>query len=137
MLSNYYSRFRNLILYGIIGSFCATLDFGIYTALCQFDITPYLVANIISTHVGIFVSFFLNRSLNFKVKDGTFLRFLSFYAVGIAGLGISELMLYFMITLRDMNEFASKFISIIVIALIQFTLNKYITFKSTAKKSGI
>lgn len=129
MVKELYFRFRNLILYGIIGGFCAALDFGVYTALCQFDIMPYLWANIISIHVGIFTSFVLNRSINFKVKDKTTQRFLSFYAVGLTGLGISELMLYLMVTLGGMNELLCKLISIVVVALIQFILNKYITFK--------
>ena len=129
MVKGLYFRFRNLILYGIIGGFCAALDFGVYTALCQFGIMPYLWANIISIHVGIITSFVLNRSINFKVKDKATKRFLSFYAVGLTGLGISELMLYLMVTLGGMNELLCKLISIVVVALIQFVLNKYITFK--------
>lgn len=128
-LKDIYSRFRNLILYGIIGGFCAALDFGVYTALCHFDIMPYLWANIISIHVGIFMSFILNRSINFKVKDKTTKRFLSFYAVGLTGLGISELMLYLMVTIGGVNELLGKLISIVVVALIQFILNKFITFR--------
>ena len=132
-LKSIYSRFRNLILYGLIGGFCSALDFGIYTLLCHFEVMPYLWANIISIHVGIFTSFVLNRSLNFKVKDRTPQRFLSFYAVGLTGLGISELMLYLMVTLGGMNEVVCKLISIVVVALIQFLLNKYITFKRIGK----
>lgn len=129
MIKEVYQRFRNLILYGLIGGCCAALDFGIYSCMCYWDIMPYLWANIISIHVGIFMSFILNRSFNFKVKDKTTQRFLSFYAVGLTGLGISELMLYLMVTLGGMNELLCKLISIVVVALIQFLLNKYITFK--------
>lgn len=129
LIRTLYLRFRNLILYGIIGGFCAALDFGVYTALCYFDMMPYLWANIISIHVGIFTSFVLNRSFNFKVKDKTTKRFLSFYAVGLTGLGISELMLYLMVTLGGMNELVCKLFSIVVVALIQFLMNKYITFQ--------
>lgn len=129
----FYDRFRNLILYGLIGGFCAALDFGIYTALCYWNIIPYLWANIISIHVGIFTSFVLNRSVNFKVKDKTATRFLSFYAVGLTGLGISELMLYLMVTIGGWNEVLCKLLSIVVVALVQFVLNKYITFKTKRK----
>ena len=124
-----YSRFRNIILYGIIGGFCAALDFGVYLVLCYWDVMPYLWANIVSIHIGIFTSFILNRSLNFKVKDKTAVRFLSFYSVGIVGLGISELMLYLMVTIGGLNELFCKLLSIVVVALVQFLLNKYITFK--------
>jgi putative flippase GtrA len=130
MLKEVYLRFRNLILYGIIGAFCAALDFGVYSMLCYWDFMPYLWANIISIHTGIFTSFILNRSLNFKVKDKVTTRFLSFYTVGLVGLGISELMLYLMVTKGGWNEIVCKLMSIVVVALIQFLLNKYITFRN-------
>ena len=129
MIKQLYFRFRNLILYGVIGGFCAALDFGVYTGLCYWNIMPYLIANIISIHIGIFTSFVLNRSFNFKVKDKVKTRFLSFYTVGLVGLGISEGMLYLMVTKEGWNEIACKLVSIVVVALIQFLLNKYITFK--------
>ena len=110
MIKEVYSRFRNLILYGIIGGFCAALDFGMYTVLCYWDFMPYLWANIISIHIGIFTSFVLNRSFNFKVKDKVTTRFLS--------------------SKGGWNEIVCKLISIVVVALIQFLLNKYITFRN-------
>ena len=125
-----YLRFRNLVLYGLIGGFCATLDFGVYTLLCHFDIMSYLWANVISIHSGIICSFLLNRTFNFKVKDKVAQRFLSFYIVGLIGLGISEGMLFLMVTQGEWNEIVSKLISVVVVALVQFVLNKYITFKT-------
>lgn len=124
-----FNRFRSLILYGIIGSFCASLDFSIYTVLCHFEVLPYLWANVISTHIGIFTSFFLNRSLNFKVKDKTPQRLLSFYAVGLTGLGMSSFMLWLMVDKAGWNELVCKLITIALVSLMQFLLNKYITFK--------
>ncbi len=130
IVKQFYLRFRNLILYGIIGGFCAALDFVVYTALCYFDVMPYLWANIISIHVGIIMSFMLNRSFNFRVKDRTKHRFFSFYAVGLTGLGISEVMLYLMVAVGGLNEVMCKLVSIVIVAMIQFVLNKYITFKT-------
>ena len=129
MLKELYNKFRNLILYGIIGAFSAGLDFGIYSGLCYWDIMPYLLANIISIHVGMFTSFVLNRSINFKVKDKVKMRFLSFYTVGLVGLGISTLMLWLMVDMAHWNEIVCKLVTIVVVALVQFLLNKHITFK--------
>ena len=133
LIYTYYKRFRNLILYGIIGGFCAVLDFAVYTFLCYYEIMPYLWANIISIHIGIFTSFVLNRQLNFKVKDKTPQRFLSFYAVGLTGLGVSTLLLWSMVTVAGWNEIFCKLLTIIVVALVQFILNKYITFKKSTE----
>jgi len=124
-----YTKFRTLILYALIGGFCAVLDFCVYTFLCCFNLLSYLYANVVSVHCGIFCSFFLNRSLNFRVKDKIPLRFFSFYVVGIVGLGISEVMLYIMVNQAGWNELICKLFSIVVVALTQFFLNKYITFR--------
>lgn len=129
LVMSLYSRFRNIILYGVIGGFCSALDFAIYTILCHFEVLPYLWVNVISVHIGIFTSFVLNRQLNFKIKDKTPQRFISFYLVGLTGLGISSLMLYLMVDFANWNEIVCKLITIIVVALVQFFLNKYITFK--------
>lgn len=130
-VSNIYKRFRNLIVYGFIGGFCAALDFAIFTLLCHFEIMPYLFANVISTHIGIFTSFLLNRSYNFKVKDKTLLRFLSFYAAGLIGLGLSSILLWLMVDKAQWNKLVCKLITIVVVSLVQFVLNKYVTFKQS------
>lgn len=128
---SFYHRFRNLIFYGFIGGFCATLDFAVYTLLCHFEVMPYLWANVISTHIGIFTSFLLNRSYNFKVKDKTLLRFLSFYAIGLTGLGLSSLLLWLMVDKAQWDKLVCKLITIVVVSLVQFVLNKFVTFKQS------
>ena len=125
------SKYQDLLLYAIIGGFCAALDFGVYSALCF--ILPYLWANVISTHCGIFCSFLLNRQFNFKVKNKTVIRFLSFYIVGLIGLGISSLLLYLLVNIASLNELVCKLLTIVLVAIIQFILNKFITFKNTSK----
>jgi putative flippase GtrA len=122
-----YSRYRDLILYGIIGGFCAALDFGLYTLLGLW--MPYLWANVISVHAGILCSFLLNRQYNFKVKDHAAQRFTVFYVVGLMGLALSELLIYLMATCFGMNYIIAKLITVVIIALFQFLLNKFITFK--------
>ena len=115
LLSNY----QDLLLYAIIGGLCFIL--------------PYLWANVISTHCGIFCSFLLNRQFNFKVKNKTVIRFLSFYIVGLIGLGISSLLLYLLVDIASLNELVCKLLTIVLVAIIQFILNKFITFKNTSK----
>lgn len=124
-------RWRQLILYGIIGSFSAFLDFLVYTALVSMGLF-YIHANCISVLVGIGSSFLLNRHFNFKVKDAVFRRFVIFLIIGLAGLLLSNLVLYSCIEWMVLDKLVSKLLSIILVALFQFVLNKYITFKPTA-----
>jgi len=120
---------KQLIKYGIIGCFCAGLDFSIYWLLVKIINMPYLYANVISVHSGIFASFFLNRHFTFKVKNKTFFRFLSFYVIGITGLLISSGLLILLVEKTGLNEFVSKAFTVVVVALIQFVFNKYISFR--------
>lgn len=136
-IKNIYTRFLNLILYGIIGGLCAALDFAAYSLLCYFEILPYLWANVLSIHFGIFSSFILNRQLNFRVKDKTPQRFLSFYIVGLTGLGISTLLLWVLVDWAKWNEIVCKLVTIVFVALVQFILNKHITFKTNKRWKNV
>ena len=124
-----YCRFHNLILYGIIGVFSAALDFAFYSLLVCVCGINYLISNCISVLVGIFSSFYLNRKYNFKVKDHVRRRFIMFLAVGLSGLVMSDLILYFCIDLLSMDRFVSKLLSIVLVVFFQFLFNKYLTFK--------
>ena len=124
-----YCRFQQIILYGIIGSVCASLDFLVFYTLTSILGVFYLIANIISVTTGITTSFILNRKYNFKVKDKGFKRYLIFTSVGFGGLLISSAFLYFFIDILTLDKVISKVLSLAFVGLIQFSLNKFITFK--------
>ncbi|MDR2407631.1 MAG: GtrA family protein, partial [Bacteroidales bacterium] len=107
-------RYREVIKYGIIGCFCAGLDFVVYSILTQLFHISYLYANIGGIHCGIFTSFFLNRHFTFHVKNKTTLRFISFYLVGLAGLLVSSGLLYLCIEKMQLHELIAKAITIVV-----------------------
>ena len=124
-----YTRFRNLILYGIIGAFTASLDFLLFTGLTQWASIHYIVANIISCSLGIMCSFLLNRKYNFKVVDHTVRRMSVFFIVGVCGLFLSSIILHTCIDSLKLRESVSKLTSIVIVVIIQFLLNKYISFR--------
>lgn len=123
-------RNRQLLMYGIIGGFCSSLDFIVYSCLVMMG-ANLLIANVIGVNIGIITSFCLNRQYNFRVTDHISQRFLRFYAIGLAGLTISTGLLYVLVDRLGCNEFYAKIATIIIVALIQFILNKTITFKAT------
>ena len=128
---SFYFRFRHLILYGIIGTFTATLDFLCFLLLSKVLGTHYLIANCISVLVGITTSFLLNRSYNFRVKDQAVQRFVVFLAVGLAGMLLSNLILYVSIDELGIRPAIAKLLSIVLVVFFQFLLNKYVTFRTT------
>ena len=124
-----YNRFRNLILYGIIGSLSSFLDFCVFTVLTSVVGLYYLLANCISVLVGITTSFLLNRAYNFKVKDKARKRFVIFLTVGLCGLMLSNLILWIGIDKMRINESVTKLASIVLVVGFQFLLNKFVTFR--------
>ena len=129
MIRKLYNKYRELIKYCIIGCSGALLDFIVYTILLKAFGMNYLLANALSVTAGITNNFFLNAYLNFKVTDKLFKRFISFYLVGMLGLLISEILLYLLVDIMSMNSIIAKIITIFVITIVQFILNKTITFK--------
>ena len=137
LITSLYSKFRNLILYGIIGCCTASLDFLIFTGLTQFTSIHYIIANVISCSTGILCSFLLNRKYNFKVTDHTMRRMVVFFSVGIFGLFLSSVILHFCIDDLHWGELISKLTSIVIVVIIQFFLNKYISFREDKHKEEL
>lgn len=124
-----YNNFRNLILYGVIGSSSACLDFCIFTLLTSFTGIHYLIANCISVTCGLTNSFILNRKYNFKVTDKTAKRAALFYTVGLIGLTISSVLLYLFFEIFGMPRPISKVLAIILEVILQFLANSLVTFR--------
>lgn len=116
-------------MYIIIGCFAASIDFVVFTLLSKYAGMYYLAANCISVLAGIATSFSLNRTYNFKVKDKTIRRFSIFLMVGLCGMLLSNLILWMGIDKMGGDELIVKLASIFLVALFQFLLNKYVTFR--------
>ena len=89
----------------------------------------YMLANMLSVSFGIINNFFLNYYLNFKIKDNITLRMLSFYGVGIIGLLCSNGLLFLLVQQIGLLQVIAKLVTIFIVTLIQFGLNKTISFK--------
>jgi len=128
-----FTRFRHVILYTIIGLLTSVLEFVVYTILIYMIGFHYLIANVVSVLVSIPVGFFLNRNINFMTKEKTFWRFVMFLVVGVSGILITNTILYLCIEIYCFDKITSKLFSIVSVALFQFLLNKYVTFKPTSQ----
>lgn len=128
---NSFFKYKQFILYGIIGVVSASLDFFIFTFLTHIILINYLLANIISVNCGIINSFFLNSRYNFKVQNKFIKRFFTFYLIGLFGLGISSVFLWLFVEVFNVNVLISKIMVIFIITIVQFSLNKLITFKTS------
>jgi putative flippase GtrA len=128
-----YGKHRHFVLYSLIGATGASIDFLIFLLLTSVTSLNYLPANIISVSCGITNNFIWNVKFNFTVKEKLFIRFIAFYCIGLTGMGLSTLLLYLLVDLGGIESAFAKLMTIGVVVIIQFWLNKYISFRQKEK----
>ncbi|MBO4489576.1 MAG: GtrA family protein [Bacteroidales bacterium] len=123
-----FKKYRNFILYCLIGVLNTGVDFGVFALLDHVGLY-YIVAHIISYHCGIICSFILNRQYNFKVQDKPVQRFFSFYSASLVALAASAGLLYLFVSVCGMHHLLGKLIATAIIVVCQFLFVKHFTFK--------
>ena len=119
------------IKYCVIGVSGAVLDFVVFYVLVDFAGINFIIANIISSALGITNNFLLNAHFNFKVKDKLKGRFIKFAIVALVGIAFNTYIVSFLFVDMKINLMISKIIALFTIAVFQFVLNKKYTFKTT------
>lgn len=117
-----------IIKYAFFGGFGVLTDIIFYFLLVSNEVN-YQLANFVGYFAGTLISFFLNRSYTFKVKDKVIQRIIKFFLVAFLGYICSTGVLYILIELIELDKMLSKLITLFFVLIIQFTLNKKITFK--------
>lgn len=121
---------RKFANYCVIGATCAALDFVVFTVLTSAYDWNWFFANCISITAGIVTSFLLNVQFNFKTRDRYLKRFVSFFTTGMLGLVLASLVIFISHDVYEMNTTVSKLLSIVIITIFQYTLNRAITFRA-------
>lgn len=122
------ARHRSFLLYAVIGAAAVVVDLAVFAVLTRQVGSHALVANTTSTFAAMAFSFTANSLLNFKVTDRIALRFLSFLLVTTGGYLVSSVMLMVLINGLGVDSLLAKGITLPVVFLLQFILNKRITF---------
>ncbi|WP_288557132.1 GtrA family protein [uncultured Lactobacillus sp.] len=124
--------FNQLVKYVLIGILGLVVDFGTYWILTDININVEF-ANMISSTCGIINNFFWNSYTNFKVHNRMFLRFISYFLVGQITTVFTTISLFIFATKLGFSHLIVKVIATIVATLIQFVLNKFVTFRKNSK----
>ena len=124
--------FNQLVKYVLIGILGLVVDFGTYWILTDININVE-IANMISSTCGIINNFFCNSYTNFKVHNRMFLRFISYFLVGQITTVFTTISLFIFATKLGFSHLIVKVIATIVATLIQFVLNKFVTFRKNSK----
>ena len=123
---------RQFLLYCVIGSVGSTLDFCIYSQLVHAGLANYQAANAIGYASGTVLSFTLNAWLNFRITDRIAVRLARFLGVGTLGWLVSAGLLHLLIGSWGLNKYAAKLAVLGVIVLLQYNLNRLVSFRKTA-----
>jgi putative flippase GtrA len=129
IIKKLYTQHKHFVNYSLIWCTWVILDFCVYYILVNKFYVNYQLANFISISCGIINNFFLNLFFNFKTKNRFVLRFISFYIVWLIGIWVSALLLNLLIEIWWFDKNISKVLTIIVIVILQYGLNKHISFK--------
>lgn len=129
----YSEDFVQLVKYVLIGVLGLVVDFGIYTILAHFKMNVE-IANIISSTCGIINNFLWNSYTNFKVHDRMILRFISYFIVGQITTVFTTVSLFIFVTKLGYPHLIVKIVATFVATLIQFVINKVVTFRKAKKE---
>lgn len=129
----YSEDFVQLVKYVLIGVLGLVVDFGIYTILTHFKMNVE-IANIISSTCGIINNFLWNSYTNFKVHDRMILRFISYFIVGQITTVFTTVSLFILVTKLGYPHLIVKIVATFVATLIQFVINKVVTFRKAKKE---
>ncbi|MGA2241836.1 MAG: GtrA family protein [Verrucomicrobiota bacterium] len=123
---------KQFLLYCVIGASGVTLDFGIYSLLVKTRLLDYQAANAVGYSSGTLLSFILNARFNFRVMDKIPLRLISFISIAFLGWLVSAGLLHLLIGRFNFDKYLSKFATLIVVVLLQYNLNRLLSFRKAS-----
>ena len=115
------------LLYCLCGGIGVTTDYCVYYVALTFGVW-YQAANVFGYLSGTLVSFFLNRKITFSVHDKLARRLAIFLGVAAIGYSVSALMLWLLVDTASIDARIAKLLTLPVVVLLQFFLNRRITF---------
>lgn len=132
---------------GVVGF---AIDLGVYYLLVvkyavHYPFTPFIsdllggsmsvkmldidTSYVIGSALAIINNFMLNSYFTFKVTDKKLKRFASFAGIASIGLVIGTFLITIFIGVIGMDEMLAKIVATIIVAMMQFIVNKLFTFK--------
>ena len=114
-------------IYSLLGSIGMLSDFAIFYVIVELDVN-YQIAHAIGYAAGTAISFRLQRRITFRVQDRVLFRLILFFVVAGTGYASAAVMLWFFVELSGFNILYSKLMTLPIVALLQYLLNRNITF---------
>lgn len=121
-----------LLRYGIVGGISLVGDAGTLYALTEFAGVQYLVSACAGFCVGILINYFLSIAWVFTSKGAHASRggeFLGWVIIGLIGLGLNALIMWFFTELLSVYYLGSKLISTVIVFIWNFAARRFLISK--------
>ena len=105
-------------------------DYACFYALFHQFKFSYQAANAVGYLTGTLISFALNRVFTFGMRDKPGARLIFFLATAAIGYAFSAALLWSMVDLFGLDARIAKLLTLPLVVVLQFTLNKRITFRA-------
>lgn len=128
-------RLRQFVLYAVCGGTGVLVDLSLYTLLVWLQVN-YQAANAVGYAAGTLVSFALNRHFTFQAYDKTLQRLGLFFAAALVGYLASSALLWFLVGMLGWAPLPAKLATLSFVLVLQFSLNRAITFKASTGKTS-
>lgn len=119
--------------YVFVGGCSFLVDAGVLWLCVQMGLY-YLVAACFGFIAGLICNYFLSRALVFRAQEvrvGHTVEFLVYALIGLIGLGLTEVLLYFFTDILHVFYMISKVIASAVVLFWNFLARKLILYKNT------
>jgi len=117
------------VRYALCGGLGVLLDVTLFWVITGLGV-DYQIANVVGYASGTLLSFVLNRHFTFQKYDETFRRMGLFFGVAGVGYAVSAVTLWFLVEKLGILPILAKLVTLCLVLVIQFSLNRSITFRS-------
>ena len=123
---------RQEIRFLFVGGLNTLVGYGIYALLLCFHIN-YLIANTISTLIGIGHSYLWNRFFTFKSKEKASKELLKFVSVYVVSYILGTISLFIFKSILNISPYIAGLLNLIITTLISYFGHKNFSFKKETK----
>lgn len=133
-LISIYKKYEEIIKYVIVGVLTTVVSLLVYYGLVLTILNPknaieLQIANIVSWIAAVTFAFFTNRKFVFKSNNKKWsIEAIKFYTSRLFTLFVDMGLMYFLVTLLELNDKISKIIVQFVILVLNYILSKFIVF---------
>ncbi|MBQ1351530.1 MAG: GtrA family protein [Oscillospiraceae bacterium] len=130
-----FQKYRQFILYYMVGTINTVIDFSIYSGV--FFLTGQSLPSQTAGYLaGVVSSFCLNRGITFREEnEGNILfQMATFFMVNLVSLGVSLGLIYLLTSFFGLNGYLAKIPTLLITSLINYFGYKLLVFKGKRGK---